>query len=146
MAEKLSFGTSVREYTLNDLCTVAFSPTDSFFAEKLFNVFDSLSVKQDEYEKQVKNAMGNREIFDIARTRDAEMREMINGIFGQDVCSSLFPNRSVYAMEDGLPEWCNLLLTVMDVMDDKLVTEQKAQSPRVQKYTSKYKKYQQYHK
>lgn len=144
--EKIGFSTSVKEYSLNDACTVSFSPTDSFFAEKLFHVFDQLSGKQEEYEAQVKQVIGKKEIFEIARARDTEMREMVNGVFGADVCTSLFADRSVYSMADGLPEWCNLLLAVMDVMDETVVTEQKASNPRVQKYTAKYQKYQKFQK
>jgi hypothetical protein len=138
----VKFPVSVQSYTLNDSCEVFFSPTDSFFAEKLFNVFSSLAEKNDEYEAEAQKAAGSKEVFEIARTRDAEMREMINSIFEQDVCSALFPGRCVYSMAEGLPEWCNLLLAIMDVMDVTIIAEQKQTNPRVARYTSKYQKYQ----
>ncbi len=144
--EKISFATSVKEYSLNDVCTVVFSPTDSFFAEKLFQVFDLLSAKQDERDERMKQAAGKKEIFEVGRAIDTEMREMLNGVFGKDVCTSLFPDRNVYARADGLPEWCNLLLATMDAMDESLTAEEKAVNPRVQQYVKKYQKYQQFKK
>ena len=140
--KQLNFETGLQTYSLNDSCEVSFSPTDSFFAEKLFSVFNSLSHKNDEYEAQAQKAAGSKEVFEIARKRDAEMREMVNSIFEKDVCSLLFPNQCVYSMGGGLPAWCNLLLAVMDEMDVSIIAEQKQTNPRVQKYTAKYQRYQ----
>ena len=85
--------------------------------------------------------MGNhREIFEIARLRDTEMRELIDGVFGRPVCAELFGDMNVYAMADGLPVWCNFLLAVMDEIDTTFAREQKLTNPRIQKYTAKYHK------
>ena len=59
-------------------------------------------------------------------------------VFGFDVCGAVFGDMNVYALADGLPVWCNLMLSVMDEIDTTFAREQKAQNPRISKYTKKY--------
>ena len=81
-----------------------------------------------------------REVFETARKMDEEMREIINDVFGFDICSTLFGEMNVYALADGLPVWANLMLAIMDEVDTTFAREQKATNPRVSKYTKKYHK------
>lgn len=136
----LNINTGVVEYCLNDKVTVSFNPTDSAFVEKLFDTFETLDKRQESYKAEIERISDKREIFAIARKRDVEMREMIDGVFGMPVCGSLFGSMNVYAMADGLPVWCNLMLAVMDEVDTTFAREQKATNPRIQKYTAKYHK------
>lgn len=137
---ELHFDTGLVTYDLNGAVQVTFNPTDSAFVERLFNTFDTLDKKQDAYKAEVERAGDKREIFDIARRRDAEMRAMIDDTLGQPVCEALFGGMNVYAMADGLPVWCNLMMAVMDEIDTSFAREQKATNPRIQKYTAKYRK------
>ena len=139
MAE-LNFATGVVTFTVNGKCDISFNPTDSAFVERLFNAFDTLDKKQEAYKTEISKVWDNREIFDIARRRDDEMRELIDGVFDRPVCKDLFGGMNVYAMADGLPVWCNFLLTVMDEVDTTFAREQKLTNPRIQKYTAKYHK------
>ncbi len=134
----LQFDTGLVTYDLNGAVQVTFNPTDSAFVERLFHTFDALDRKQDAYKAEVEKAAGSREIFDIARRRDEEMRVMIDEALGQPVCGALFGGMNVYAMADGLPVWCNLMLALMDEIDTSFAREQKATNPRIQKYTAKY--------
>lgn len=138
--KELSFETGQVSYSLNGTAQVTFNPTDSVFIERLFNTFDALDEKQDAYKAEVEKAAGGREIFEIARRRDAEMRTMIDEAMGQPVCEALFGGMNVYAMADGLPVWANLLLAVMDEVDTTLVREQKLTNPRLNKYSAKWHK------
>lgn len=137
---ELKFETGLVSYRLNDACEVRFNPTDSDFVERLFNAFDTLDKKQDGYKAEIEKISDKREIFNIARKRDAEMREIIDGIFAAPVCDALFGTMNVYAVANGLPVWCNLMLAVMDEIDTSFAREQKLTNPRVQKYTAKYHK------
>ena len=139
MAE-LNFATGIVTFTVNEKCGISFNPTDSAFVEKLFNAFDTLDKKQEAYKEEVSKVGNHREIFEIARLRDTEMRELIDGVFGRPVCAELFGDLNVYAMADGLPVWCNFLLAVMDEIDTTFAREQKLTNPRIQKYTAKYHK------
>ena len=136
----LNFETGVVTYSVNNgTCEISFNPTDSAFVEKLFNAFDALYKKQEAYKAEIERVADKREIFEIARKRDAEMREIIDGIFGP-VSNSLFGDMNVYALAGGLPVWCNFLLAVIDEIDTAFAREQKATNPRIAKYTAKYHK------
>jgi len=138
--KELSFATGLVTYGLNGAAQVTFNPTDSAFVERLFNTFDTLDKKQDAYKAEVEKTADSREIFEVARKWDAEMRAMIDEVFGQPVCEAVFGGMNVYAMADGLPAWVNLLLVVMDEIDTAFAREQKATNPRLQKYLERWKK------
>lgn len=88
--KQLQFDTGLVAYDLNRAAQVAFNPTDSAFVERLFHTFDALDQRQDAYWAEVEKAAGSREVFDIARKRDGEMRAMIDEALGQPVCAALF--------------------------------------------------------
>lgn len=136
----IKFETGLVTYNLNGAVKVSFNPTDSAFVEQLCSTFEALDKKQDSYEAEIKGVTDNREIFEIARKRDAEMRDMIDGAFGEPVCNALFGGMNVYALADGLPVWANLILAVMDEINNSLAREQKKTNPRIAKYTAKYRK------
>lgn len=138
--KELSFDTGLVTYSLNGACTVSFNPTDTAFVKKLFDAFDYLDGKQEAYKAEVEKTADTRQIFEIARQRDNEMREIIDGVFDAPVCEALFGNMNVYALADGLPVWCNLMLSVMDEIDTSFAREQKATNTRITKYTARYNK------
>lgn len=134
----LNFDTGVVTFLVNDKAEISFNPTDSNFVERLFRTFDDLDKRQDAYKEKVSKIGNKREIFEVARRLDQEMREMIDGIFQKPVCEDLFGGMNVYALADGLPVWCNFLLVVIDQIDTTFAREQKATNPRIAKYTAKY--------
>lgn len=138
--KELKIATGVETYKLNDSVEVSFNPTDAAFGEKLFNAFDTLDKRQESYKAEVGKAEGKRELFDVVRKLDGEMREIINDVFEFDVCSGLFRELNVYALAGGLPLWANLLFAIMDEMDETVMREKKAMNPRIAKYTKKYHK------
>lgn len=135
----LSFDTGLVKYNINGAFELSFNPTDSAFVEGLFNTFDELDKKQEEYKAEIQKAE-KREIFAIARRRDAEMRGMIDTALGAPVCEAVFGSMNVYAMADGLPVWANLLFAIMDEIDTSFAAEQRRTNPRLEKYTKKYHK------
>lgn len=139
MAE-LNFDLGITKYTVNGDYEVSFNPTDSAFVERLFNAFNALDEKQDDHKSEIEKMTDKRAVFDFARKRDAEMREIIDGVFERAICEPVFGGMNVYAMASGLPVWCNFMLAVMDEVDTTFAREQKATNPRIQKYTEKYHK------
>ncbi len=135
---EIKFETGLVTYDLNGQCQVCFNPTDSAFAERLCTAFETLDKKQEEYQSKTEKAADKKEIFDAIRSMDAEMREVINNLFGTPICSTLFGNMNVYALADGLPAWANLMLAVMEEIRLSFAREQKATNPRIEKYTKKY--------
>lgn len=137
---ELKFETGLVSYALNGKCEVSFNPTDPAFVEGLFNTFNELDKKQEACKSEIEKTADKKEVFEIARKRDTEMRNMIDGVLGASVCDDLFGRMNVYAMAGGLPVWCNLMLAVMDEIDTSFAREQKLTNPRIAKYTSKYHK------
>lgn len=138
--KELNFDSGLVSYSLNGKCEVSFNPTDSNFVERLFKTFNELDKKQEAYKAEVEKISDKKEIFEIARKRDAEMRAMVDEAIGSPVCDSLFGDMNIYALANGLPVWCNLMLAIMDEVDTSFAREQKLTNPRIAKYTSKYHK------
>lgn len=139
--KELNFDSGLVTYSLNGKCEVSFNPTDSNFVERLYSAFEELDKKQEGYKAQIEKMGDNREIFDFTRERDAEMRSIIDGLFEMPVSDAVFGGMNVYAVANGLPIWCNLMLSVMDEIDTTFAREQKLTNPRITKYTQKYQKY-----
>lgn len=132
----ISFDNGVKEYNLGGKVTVEFNPTDVEFANRMFDAFSALDAKTEEYQRRITEDKTN--VFTISREMDAEMRDIINGLFGKDVCTLLVGDINIYARADGLPLWANLILAVMDVMEVTAQAEDKAAQKRIEKYTKKY--------
>lgn len=136
--KELSFETGLVTYCINGKFEISFNPTDSVFVKRLYDAFETLDGKQEHYRDIVEKTANKKEIFDVAQSMDAEMRDIIDGAIGTGVCEALFGNMNVYAMADGLPVWCNLMLAIIDETDTAYAREQKAMNPRIKKYTEKY--------
>ena len=76
----LSFETGQVTYSLNGASEVRFNPTDSAFAQRLFEAFETLEQKQEDYQRQAAALKEPREIFAFARQRDLEMRELLDEV------------------------------------------------------------------
>ena len=139
MAE-IKFETGVVSFDVNGAVTIEFNPTDCEIVEKIFNTFDELDKKQDAYKAEIERCADKKEIFDIARRRDAEIRGMMDNLFEKPISEPLFGTMNVYAMADGLPVWCNLMLGIIDQIDTTFAREQKATNARIKKYTERWKK------
>lgn len=144
---ELKFETGLTEYTLNGKCKVYFNPADREFAEKFADAFETLERIQNEYGEKGKLLEPGKEVFELARERDAKMQKIIDELFAAPVCESVFGSISVCALADGLPVWLNLMLAVTDEIEKNLGEVPVKADPRVKKYTDKYSKYtSKYHK
>lgn len=137
---EIRFDTGLVTYDLNGACQVTFNPTDSSFVEKLLSTMDTLDVLQDEHSAQAQQENDSAELFRKAREHDHVMRDNLDQLFGVPVCEKLFGGMNLYAMADGLPVWCNLVLAVMDEISAASQREMKRTDPRLAKYTAKYKR------
>ena len=90
---ELSFANGVQEYTVHGIkgdVIIRFNPTDGTFIQRLYNAFDTLDKKQEKYADEVQKCGDRVEIFNIADRRDKEMRDIIDGLFEEPVCDSIF--------------------------------------------------------
>lgn len=137
---ELRHDTGVQEVSINGKVTVLLNLTDIDFIERVFNAFDAMDKQHEKYQAMLSGETDAKKIFAAARTMDGEMRELINGLFGFDVCTPLYGTMNTYAMADGLPVWCNLMLCLIDNMNDTFTAEKKKTNPKLQKYLAKFKK------
>lgn len=137
--KELKIETGKKEYNLGGKVTVEFSPTDMDFVERVINVLQKAEEKQKETESELKGA-DTSTIFEIAKRRDKEMRELVDELFGVEVCTPLFGTMNTFARDNGLPLWANVLTAVLDECYDNLSLEDKATGERIKKYTKKYQK------
>lgn len=135
----INFEHGVKEFEINGKATIAFSPTDMDFIERVYNALDNMDKKQEAYKAEVDKAQ-NREVFDVARKMDAEAREEINALFDFDVCSPVFGRMNLYSLADGFPVWANFLLALVEQLEGEFAAEKKKMNPRIKKYTEKYAK------
>lgn len=137
--KELNFDSGLVTYSLNGKCEVTFNPTDSTFVERIFKTFDALDKRQEAFNAEAKD-MDDKSVFSLARRMDKEMRGDIDRIFDKPICEDLFGDMNVYAMANGLPVWCNLMLALIEVTDSTFALEKKKTDPRIAKYTAKYRK------
>ena len=135
--QELRIGTGLTTYRINDTCEVSVNPTDVFFIEGLYNIFDALDKRQETYQQQIDKG-DHKVVFQAARAANDEIRSDINSLFGFDICKEVFGNLNVCALSDGMPLWANLLLAFVDLAGDSVEAQQKQRSARMEKYTSKY--------
>lgn len=135
--KKVIIDSGVQEYSLNDKCSVFFNPADAEFADRIYTAFDELRKKQEKRTLDLEK-MTTRETFDYLKQLDREMRDTIDGVFGQPVCEPLFGSMSVYASAGGTPVWMNLMLAIIDELDEGVKREKAFHSEKLAKYTKKY--------
>ena len=137
--KQLQFSDGLEEYSLNDRVTVRFNPTDASFLERLAELFSRLDALQEEV-SALQESTPEEEVFPLAKSLDARMRELLDGFFGTPVCEALFGSMNLFASANGLPVWANLLLAVTEEVKGTMQGELTAREERIARYTAKYKK------
>ena len=71
---------------------------------------------------------------------DAKMRDIINALFGQDVCTPLFGEMNLFSSAGGLPVWANLMLALAEEVRSAMQDELSQREKRIEKCVKKYQK------
>lgn len=139
MSKALNFDTGVIDYEVNGGVHIRFNPADVGFTEKFYNTFIELQDRQEEFQKRVAEVQDdNGELFAYARERDAEMRELIDGLFGEGVADGLFGDMNCYAIADGMPVWINFLFAVAEEIRDAYDEQGRKADPRLKQFDAKH--------
>ncbi|MBR4474670.1 MAG: hypothetical protein IKS55_13685 [Oscillospiraceae bacterium] len=136
--KNLTFDNGIEEYDLDGKVTVKFNPTDVAFLEKLSDSFQVLDLIQEEVKLSQEEITDEKDVFNLAKNLDLKMRDIINALFGQDVCTPLFGEMNLFASAGGLPVWANLMLAIADEVQNSMQGELKKREARIRKYTEKY--------
>ena len=134
--KELNFDLGLNEYDLGGKVTVRFNPTDVSFLEKLSESFAALDQIQEEVKRE--EITDEKDVYNLAKNLDIRMREIIDALFGMDVCTPLFGEMNLFASAGGLPVWANLMLAIADEVQDSMDSELKQREARIRKYTEKY--------
>ena len=137
--KQLQFSDGLEEYRLSGRVTVRFNPTDASFLERLAELFSRLDALQEEV-SALQESTPEEEVFPLAKSLDARMRDLLDGFFGTPVCEALFGSMNLFASAGGLPVWANLLLALTEEVEAAMQGELSAREARIAKYTAKYKK------
>ena len=138
--KELNFDLGLNEYNLGGKAAVKFNPTDISFLEKLSDSFAYLDLIQEEVKLSREEITDEKDVYNLAKNLDIRMREIIDALFGMDVCTPLFGEMNLFASAGGLPVWANLMLAIADEVQDSMDSELKQREARIRKYTEKYKK------
>ena len=133
---ELNFDLGLNEYDLGGKVTVQFNPTDVSFLEKLSESFATLDRIQEEVKRE--EIIDEKDVYNLAKNLDTKMREIIDTLFGQDVCTPLFGEMNLFASAGGLPVWANLMLAIADEVQASMQGELEKRNDRIKKYTEKY--------
>ena len=77
---------------------------------------------------------------EVFRMDNKSGNEILNDLFGKEVCEPLFGGMNLFASSGGLPVWANLMLAITDEVQFALQGELAAREQRIAKYVEKYKK------
>ena len=136
--KNINFDSGIEEYDLDGKVTVRFNPTDTTFLEKLSDSFAYLDLIQEEVKLSKEEITDEKDVFNLAKNLDTKMRDIINALFGQDVCTPLFGEMNLFASAGGLPVWANLMLAIADEVQASMDGELKKREARIKKYVEKY--------
>ena len=136
--EKLNISTGIKEYSLNDKVSVWFNPTDADFMTRVFDTFEALEKKQDEYANAIAKTKTTRESLKVMADMNEEMRGLLAELFGVDIVTPLIGSANVYAFSEGMPIWANIMLAILDKMEGEHAEQIKLSKKRMAKYTAKY--------
>ena len=136
--KELNFDLGLNEYDLGGKVTVRFNPTDVSFLEKLSDSFAYLDLIQEEVKLSREEITDEKDIYNLAKNLDGKMRDIIDALFGEDVCTPLFGEMNLFSSAGGLPVWANLMLAIADEVQDSMDSELKKREARIRKYTEKY--------
>ena len=134
--KELNFDLGLNEYDLGGKVIVRFNPTDVSFLEKLSESFATLDKIQEEVKRE--EISDEKDVYNLAKNLDRKMRDIINALFGQDVCTPLFGEMNSFSSAGGLPVWANLMLAIADEVQASMQSELKQREARIRKYTEKY--------
>lgn len=138
---ELKFSTGVVDYTINGV-TVSFNPTDMTFIDKFASVFDKLTEMQRAHTTGADAEEGDNHGIGFYVWQDTEMRAIINELFKKDICTPLFGNVNVWALneDDNLPLWFIVFSWLADQITESIKERGKGMPESIKKYTAKYHK------
>ena len=141
--ESLNISNGIITYKVNGDAEISFNPADAGFLVRLKGAMDMLQQISDMYAKKIESLAEDdyAAMFEIATKKDKEQREIVNTVFGTDVCTPVFKLMYIDSpSQDGLPLWAELILAVLDKCGETNIEAlNKRGNAKLDKYLKKYK-------
>lgn len=138
--EELKFEIGLKEMQVNGGRIIRFNPSDEGFLETLYGMIIKVQNILAEMEKKRAKNDDLSKIFDYSRTREKQLREVVDSVFGENFCADVFVDIRMLALADGMTVLENFLYAVIEKMDEDVRDNLARRNSRVQYYTEKYKK------
>lgn len=140
---EIKIPTGIIDIPVNGKRTIHINPTDPGVVYNIAAMLDKIQFLSDECEKKVGKLSGDEKgkSFDRYRERDEKIVEAIDAVFGDGFWNEAFEYVRPTAMTgDGLFVVEALAYSVLDCMDDGVMSNLEKRNARIEKYTSKWEK------
>ena len=115
---ELNFNSGIESFSVNGVeNALRFNPTDIELLRKIYVSMKDLEAKQKERNSAQSDSDDIIDTLNKAKQLDTEMRSIIDGVFGDGLCSTIFGDASLYAFADGLPVWPLFILAVINLFN-----------------------------
>lgn len=142
--EDFGLDTGIRNFRMGGGEILSFNPSDPFLIARINSAMRQLEAKQENYKEKVQRITQSAltdEIFDFMEQTDNDMRQIINGIFRQELSAAAFDGVGLYAYNtSGVPIWIAFFDGVMSRMDVTVKKAQSEEAQKVEKLLAKYKR------
>lgn len=119
---------------------IKINPSDAGFMETLYGLAATLDGIEQKCMDAIKNEEDFAKVFDLKRSADKEMREVVDSVFGDGFCAEAYNGmRMDGVLVDGTLVYEDLVFKVVDAMDADIRNRVAKRNATVEKYTSKYK-------
>lgn len=136
---KISFDNGMKSFTINDdeNCVIRFNPSDLGIVSRFKDTKARIETISKKYDSLQNSNIDNAA--DILSECDKDMRDTINYILGNEVCSKAFGTTNVCSNAGGQPIALNFLEAVLPYIKQYVSEEAKKSEKNVNKYTSQIK-------
>lgn len=137
--QSINFNKGYKEYAVNgdESCVIRFVPSDFGILERMKK---SVPVIEGIHQKYADSKDDLDNLDDIMSTCDKEIREQINYIFGNDVCTAAFGTTNCLSPVGGNLLYLTFLDAVFPIVEKDISAEQAKVEKNIKKYTSQVKK------
>ena len=137
--QNINFDQGYKEYTLNGdkNCVIRFMPSD---LNMMSRMKEAAPVIENIYQKYANIQGSDADISDVMMMCDKEIREQINYIFGNDVCTAAFGSTNCMSPVGGTLLYQRFLEDVISMAAKDIDAERAKVEKNIKKYTSQVKK------
>ena len=135
----INFDNGMKSYVINgdESKVIYFNPNDFNIIDRIDKAFKEIEKISKKYEEaQAKN----QDVMKTFIACDKDIREQINYVFGNDVCSVAFGDINCMSFAGGNPIHLNFLNALIPIIKKEIKAEQEKSKKNIEKYTKQVKK------